>query len=185
MQMYYADALEDMLNSFVSIFDIEARFVFDGDFEAIPDDDLVIVPLLFGDASATAFMEHIAQNYDIPHFNPMTANNIFIFSLLHEIGHCMTEALIESDYDDDEIEIIEAERAMINEAIADVAINSEEWHTLYDRYFCLPDEHLATDWAVEYYTKHRAECDKFAEQYHEAMRVFIERNGLEGVEESC
>ena len=84
----------------------------------------------------------------VKRWRPQIKLNVFVWSLLHELGHCMTW----DNFDDEEYERIYKKKARI-------------WGTKATLpYYRLPDEMAATKWAVEYANTHKAEIKEFWEK---------------------
>lgn len=104
-------------------------------------------------------------NYEIP--------NIFIFSLLHEVGHHKTwEDLSDEtcDYcDNEKMRIMkEMENAHTRYAIKDLEY----------QYFKLPDEMCATMWAVSYSMAHPRKIKRMWKKSEKALHKFYKKNGV-------
>ena len=76
--------------------------------------------------------------------------NIFLLSLLHEVGHIIT---YEDELEEDRDIIYGLLKLDYEEGKSDIA---EYNH----KYFLIPMEFEATCWAVEYYENHKEKCDK-------------------------
>ena len=104
-----------------------------------------------------------------------TVKNTFIFSILHEIGHHKTiEDVYESDiiynYCMNEKNRIDAEMQ---------TAGSKKSKKLEWEYFNLPDEIVATEWAVTYARTHQSELRIIWEKVTEALAEFYEKNNVE------
>lgn len=99
--------------------------------------------------------------------------NTFIFSLLHEIGHHKAN----DEIIDDILEFCEQEKDRINEAMK-TAKDYDEIKKLEYQYFALPDEIMATQWAVNFARNNALECDVMWENIKTALFKFYEKNGL-------
>lgn len=78
----------------------------------------------------------------------------FVMSVLHEIGHLMTN-------DDDMLD----ERDTIY-SLLKVGYEASNNFRDYNRmYFHIPAEYEATSWAVDFYRSHKEMCDAFAREY--------------------
>lgn len=84
--------------------------------------------------------------------------NVFMMSVLHEVGHVMTadEKLL------DERDCIYA-LLKINYELSD---NFQDYNRMY---FHIPAEYEATAWAVNFYRSHKSMCDAFAREYERTM----------------
>lgn len=113
------------------------------------------------------FNEYIKEryHYDVSPFS-------FVFSLLHEVGHHKTmNSLSDTIYDFCLSEKERIDREM-EDADADTAKNLE-W-----QYFGLPDEALATEWAVDWCKNHPKKVLKIMSKSLKALNKFYNKNGL-------
>ena len=99
--------------------------------------------------------------------------NTFIFSLLHEVGHHKANDNIVDDIYD----FCQQEKERIEEAIQTID-NYDEIKELEYQYFTLPDEIMATQWAVNFARNNALECDVMWENIKTALFKFYEKNGL-------
>lgn len=97
----------------------------------------------------------------------------FIFSLLHEVGHHMTD----KEIDDMTDLYCEDEKTLIDKEMEN-AKNLKKCRELEWRYFNLPDEIKATTWAVEYMKTHTAEIEEMWEKILVALEKFYKKNGV-------
>lgn len=114
------------------------------------------------------FSEFIEQKFNI------SIGNQFIISLFHEIGHHMTD----DDIPDDIYFFCNDSKANIVENMTD----EDDLDTLKfweDQYFNLPDEMLATTWAVDYITKHPKKVKKIAKKIFVALAEFLRENEVD------
>lgn len=72
----------------------------------------------------------------------LTNENIFIMSILHEIGHAITVG----NFTTEEWNIEYALKEKIGEDMTE-----ENWFEMNQKYFLMPTEKAATDWAIETY----------------------------------
>lgn len=90
--------------------------------------------------------------------------DVFLYSLLHEIGHSQTlDDINEEDY------------AYALDRKAEPLTNAE--------YFRLPDEIAATQWAVDFLNEHTEEVREFWEEFVPLVMKFYEINNIEVEEE--
>ncbi len=97
----------------------------------------------------------------------------FVLSLLHEVGHHKANDEIEGaiyDFCTTEKERIEEEMKTANADYSKVL----EW-----QYFNLPDEIMATQWAVNYAKKHPKKIKKMWERMKVNILAFYIENGLD------
>ena len=127
------DKVNTIINNFVSQFDCYAEAGYD--FAYHSDKNLITYSFVVLDDFAESF-PRFAES-----IHPVKAD-IFLWSLLHEIGHHETE----DDFTEEEEEEYRE--------IASSNISAEE-------YYNLPIEYAATDWAGEYMETHSAEVAQF------------------------
>lgn len=99
--------------------------------------------------------------------------NSFIFSLLHEVGHHKANDNIDGDIYD----FCTQEKDRIEKAIAETE-NDAEVRKLEFEYFNLPDEIMATQWAVNYAKNNPLELDLMWAKVQQALKKFYKKNGL-------
>lgn len=97
----------------------------------------------------------------------------FIISLLHEVGHHKANDEIEGAI----YEFCIAEKERISNAINN-SDNPKEIKKLEYQYFNLPDEIMATQWAVNWARKHPKKIEKMWAKLTKALLEFYEDNGL-------
>lgn len=106
-------------------------------------------------------------NYEIGRYN-------FIASILHEVGHAKNnDDIVDSvqDFCIDEKEKIAKEISK--------ATDREEIKKINYKYFSLPDEIMATAWAIKYMKKHPRIIAKMWDEMWSAILDFYEKNHLE------
>ena len=95
---------------------------------------------------------------------PEVEADVFLWSLLHEVGHHET-------YD----EISDEE----NDYCDDTKKKIEEGELPNELYYDMIDERLATEWAVEYANTHKEELKAFWEKLQPAIMDFYRLNKVE------
>lgn len=99
--------------------------------------------------------------------------NTFIFALLHEVGHHKANDNIVNDI----LEFCETEKDKIEKAMQ-YADAYDEIKELEYRYFTLPDEIMATQWAVNFARNNPLECDIMWKNIETALAKFYKKNGV-------
>lgn len=90
--------------------------------------------------------------YDISEYS-------FIFSLLHEVGHCVTyNQLSKKDIDFENI---------MRESLVALTGDFTKANLVY---FTLPSERLATEWALKYIDEHTQECWNAQQEFFEVLK---------------
>ena len=159
------EKLTEILQKFVKKFgcDIEVG----EEFSYYYDDALINYSLII-----PVFSDKVWKEYVLKTFN-YKIKNIFMFSLLHEIGHHMTYDLYtEKDCkkEDETIKKIEKALACSTSYATDKNLNLA--------YFNLPMEKTATKWAVRYYKTHSLEMELLWRKFKRELKKFYKINGL-------
>ena len=123
----------------------------------------------------------IEKGYGAEDFNNFIAERFgytvtcpFVISLLHEVGHAKNN----DDIDGAVYDFCTKEKDRIADAVYE-ATDREEIRKLNYQYFNLPDEIMATAWAIEYATKHPRIVKKMWSDMWGAILKFYEDNNLE------
>ena len=96
----------------------------------------------------------------------------FIISLLHEIGHAKANEEITGDI----LDFCLNEKARIGIEMM-VAENEETGRALSFQYFSLPDEIMATQWAVNYAETHKKELKKMLKRITPVIEEYQRNRG--------
>lgn len=113
------------------------------------------------------FMDFIKERFDYETEN-------FIISLLHEIGHHKANDEIEGDI----YNFCTNEKERITKELENENITDERVKELEFQYFNLPDEIMATQWAVTYAKEHPQEIEQMWGEMLTAIQNFYTVNGL-------
>ena len=97
----------------------------------------------------------------------------FIFSLLHEVGHHKTDEDVEGAVEN----FCQEEKAILTDAIANTTDEKEIEKYEY-RYFSLPDEIIATAWAVKFCKEHPKKVENMWKKMETALMDFYKVNGV-------
>ena len=112
------------------------------------------------------FSEFLKERFDYDDKYP------FVMSLLHEVGHHKAnDDIVGEVYD-----FCLAEKKRIQEEMLTAV--GEESKKLEWQYFNLPDEIMATKWAVEYAKAHPKKVKKMWKKMRKAFFDFYKKNGL-------
>lgn len=149
-----------LINEFLEPFDLTAELGTDFDYCFL--ENKIHYALVVGDISSKLFIENAEARF------PEARADIFLWSLLHEIGH--SETL--DDLEDGVEELCMEIKRELSEH-ADWSI--EHRHMVY---FNCPDEYAATDWAGEYIIAHNNELAIFWNKLQKAINNFYELNGV-------
>lgn len=126
------------------------------DFQALPDKDIIFFALLENELDANSFYSDILQNF------PEIADydiEPFVFSFLHEIGHCVTKT----------VETIDD--LILRYSLADI----EDRTVANKLYFQLPAEKSATTWGIAYAMIYYDDILKWQKQMLNAYKKFFKK----------
>lgn len=154
--------IDKIINDFTrKQFGVTARF--DDEFEAFCDNGrrLIGYTLLAIEDNAGNFLEDVAKRY------PEVNADIFLWCLMHEIGHCMTEDM----WTPEEREYFNFQK----DAIYEYEVEDDG---VYVWYHCCPDEFMATRWAGDYMRNHPKQMKKFWKKLQKAIMNFYMENEL-------
>ena len=156
------------LSKIVKPFDIKGM-VNGEDFSWIRDLNVITYTLKTGTFHDEWFVEYIKDRFDYD------VENVFIITILHEIGHYKTD----EEIGDALGAYCDQDKERISDIISNTDVTEEEEKRLNWQYFNLPDEFAATAWAVEENPEYIKEMwDKIEKVLHE----FYEKNHLVGEE---
>ena len=139
----------DAITKFVNHIDpaIDLTFESFGGFYVDIDNLTINISLDTNEKEDEMFYNFVRKTFDFNDFD------IFVLSILHEIGHIMT-------YEPNTLH----ERDMMYLILQMAYENGKSLQDYNEAYFNLPAEKLATEWAVSYYRYNRAECDELSKQ---------------------
>lgn len=157
------EKIDEIINDFVAQFDCDAEF--GNEFLYWHDDSTIQYALIIGVTSDVVWTEYVKATFDYD------IENIFVFSLLHEIGHHYTMDLFSKEQLNTEFRKagkIEENLRESNSILIDKGY--------YLQYFDLPMEKIATEWAVKYAKKNRKKLEKFWDTLQQALNDFYMAN---------
>lgn len=108
------------------------------------------------------FVEFIEKNFDYK------VRDIFLVSLLHEVGHHFTL----EDFDDEEWNDDHLKKVFI-----EATITEENYKEKSFQYFSLPIEFAATAWAIDYLKSHEKEVNRKWKEMLQHFNHFYKVNG--------
>ena len=160
------EKIDELVNNFCEKFGCTAEL--GAEFCYYHSDDTVCYTLATVEASDKAWKEYVRKKFNF------RITNIFMFSLLHEIGHHRTMdnfTMLQQNTEESVVKKIEKNLA-----------HSKSEHNdkkLYLQYFDLPMEKSATKWAVKYYKTHRQAINRFYRKLEKELCNFYELNEVE------
>lgn len=137
-------------------FDIDKARL-DNDFAFYYFDNVITFKLDSDDFEDKLFLDFAKERFNFVTDCP------FIFFLLHEVGHSMTECDIVGAVND----FCLNERQRILDAVNDNPTEEEKIKLNFE-YFGLPDEIMATSWAIDYMRNHPKKIKKMRKRLEDA-----------------
>lgn len=148
--------LNDIINEFLEPFELTAELGTDFDYCFL--EDKIHYALVVDNTSSRLFVENAEGRF------PDIHADVFLWSLLHEVGHSETI----DDLEDGVEELCMTIKRKIN---AHTDWSSETRNRIY---FSCPDEKAATDWAGEYMMAHSNEISQLWDKLQAAIQqVYI------------
>jgi hypothetical protein len=151
--------INDIINEFLEPFELTAEL--GTDFDYCYFEDKIHYALAVGDVSSKLFLENAAARF------PDIQADVFLWSLLHEVGH--SETL--DDLEDGVEELCMETKEELDAHVEDWSIESR-----YQIYFNCPDEKAATDWAGNYMMENPEEIAAFWNTLQPALINFYKLN---------
>ena len=153
-------AITKVVNEFTQTFGVTAKW--GKEFEALPTNKIIHFTVIVDEDMDRVFLEDAEARH------PEIHANLFVWLLMHEIGHCMTDYLWT---DEDEDYFTKAKDKLDVFFGTDVELKNEWYHKI-------GDEYMATKWAGEYMMAHPKKMKKFCKKMNEVMRVFCKKNKI-------
>lgn len=147
--------IDKIINKFLEPFECTARL--STDFGYYHTENLITYALVETEKGRASFMQSVER------LKPTVTADVFLWSLLHEIGHHET-----MDY------MTDKEEKLSNKIKEEVAQTKRP----YADYYNAPDEKLATTWAVEYAETHTEELLTFWNKLQKAIMDFYKENNI-------
>lgn len=151
---------EKIINEFTQTFGVTAYW--NPAFEALPAQKIIGFTVVVDGDMNECFLNDAEVRF------PEVHASLFLWLLMHEIGHCMTDHLWTPD---DETYFKKAKKHL-DKAFGEDVIRKNNW------YHKIGDEYMATKWAGEYMIAHPKKMAKFNKKLNEAMKVFCKKNGI-------
>lgn len=157
--------LNKAITAQVKPFGISKAFVSDT-YAYYYDKNKISFKLTEGTAEDKWFLEFVEKRFDLK-------TDSFLLSILHEIGHSQTC----DDINDKTYNFCMKEKDRICEEMT--TANAKKSKKLEFQYFNLPDEILATKWAVDWIKTHPKKSKKLYKACIKALIDFYEKNEVE------
>lgn len=143
-----------------------AKAVCSDEYSYLFDKEKVTFKLTEGTTEDLWFAEFIKERFDYEVRYP------FVISLLHEVGHHKANNEIEGTIYD----FCMAEKARISVEMEEA--DADRSKVLEWEYFCLPDEIMATQWAVNWAKTHPKQIEIMWSKMQSALMEFYKKNGV-------
>lgn len=130
------------------------------------DEEIINYSLIIPQNCDNYFTEYVLNTFDYK------IQNIFMFSLLHEIGHHMNSenyTIAQRIFQKIKVKVIEIE--------LNFSVFSQK--KLFFQYFNSLLEKEATEWAIEYFSENEDEIEEFWKNFSENLREFYNANNLQ------
>lgn len=163
-----------IINEFLEPYELTCKL--GPDFAYHPSDNLITYAFTYVDIDAEGFMASVER------LHPEVHADIFLWSLLHEIGHHETIDMMtdkENRYCDRFKKKLNKRTEKINKRLAKGKKVKLSAMAELEAYYDVLDEKLATEWAVEYANTHQEELAEFWEKLAPAIKNFYEVNEVE------
>ena len=136
------------------------------EYSYVLNDSHITYKITEGDIEDLWMAEFVAERFGYE------VKNIFIFSLLHEVGH----HLANDEIVDAIADFCDNEKIRIGEEMEENAGDMDIQKKLEWQYFNLPDEIMATQWAVNYAKAHPRKVNKMWKECEKAFHEFYKKN---------
>ncbi len=160
------DLLVEMVDEFLEPFGCDSDF--SSDFSYDPEEERVYFSIIMSERADKLFKKYVARKFGFDF------QNIFMLSLLHEVGHFYT-LHTSSDF---RVQIAHQPKQLIEQELERLTPDDPCYDTVYSNYFDLSIEKVATVWAVNYYKNNRKRCDDFYSKFEQTLKAEYERLGV-------
>lgn len=161
MKLKGTTKLVAQMNSFLRPFNVKS--LLGEDFAYYPTTEEIQFTIAMNERSDKVFTKFVMETF---HYQ---IKDIFLLSLLHEVGHHLTL----EDFEDYELCEEWANKIMI-----ELEINDTNYDEKQIEYFNLPSEYAATAWAVSYLREHEKEVYRRWRVMLEHFRHFYKVNAV-------
>lgn len=166
-QLQGIEIITEVLNDFLAEFELTATP--SADFYYAWEDNQIGYALAVSEFADTCY-----QNY-VRELCPQLKCDTFLLSFLHEVGHHHTI----DDFSDEEYKIQQMEKNYINLRLKSPTLTEQRKIELYNEYFELAIEKVATVWAINFIISNEDKVRKFWEKAVAAITYFYEINDIE------
>ena len=142
-------------------FDADIKVCFSNEFSYSYLKDIITYTLAIFDTNAKSFREFWLRN------GYLYNDDIFILSFFHELGHYMTGDELTEEEENTSIWVKQY-----------ISTREEITDELRELYYNLPDEKLATCWAIDYVNTHRNEITELWKEIEKLVIDFYNDNNV-------
>lgn len=167
MGLIKVEELNRVVNGFTEKFGLRAEL--GEDFAYYPESEVVTYSLLINERADRTFSTFLRKNF------PDIEADLFLWSLLHEVGHHMTIDQWEENEQDEFDERKDRLSLLYRE---EVDGSEEEIDNLFYDYYKTPDEFEATSWAADYMRENPEEVEKFNCEMKDMLMHFFFLNDI-------
>ena len=155
------DILVSLVDKFLEPFGCDSDF--DSDFSYDPEDERVYFSIMVSERADRLFKQYVKKtfSFEIP--------NIFMLSLLHEVGHFYTLHTFSK---------LRMKTAHDAKELISEALEMDDDDEIYSLYFDLSIEKVATAWAVDYYKANTKRCEDFYSRFLDELHRQYAEIGL-------
>ena len=167
MGLIRVEELNRVVNDFTERFGLRAEL--GEDFAYYPESEVVTYSLLINERADRTFSTFLRENF------PDIEADLFLWSLLHEVGHHMT---IDQWEDAEQDEFDEKKDRLSLLYREEDGESGEEIDELFYDYYETPDEFEATSWAADYMRENSEEVEKFNREMKDMLMHFFFLNNI-------
>ena len=165
MEVKNVNKLNNDLKNIFKKFNITKFYPTEDEFECVFEDRVIGYTLISNLPHNDYYIEFVKRHF---HYEPIAPFMLFLF---HEIGHLYTDNPTLNGY-------TEKKRQKLYDLMSDPTVSNELFKSYEYEYFKLPDEIIATAWAVDYMKNHEKEVYKMWKKVYKALQSFYKVNGL-------
>lgn len=166
-QLQGIEKITEVLNDFLAEFELTATP--SADFYYAWGDNQVGYALAVSEFADQCFQDYVRE------LCPQIHCDTFLLSFLHEVGHHHTI----DDFSDEEYKVQQMRKRYINFRLNSNPITEERRIELYNEYFELEIEKVATLWAIDFILSNRDKVKVFWEKAAAAIAYFYEANDID------
>ena len=165
MEVKGLNKLNKTLKKVFKKFDVNKFYPTEDEFECVFSEKAIGYTLIENLPHNNYYIEFVKRHF---HYEPVVPFMLFLF---HEIGHLYTDNFTLNKY-------TEIKRNNLYEKMENLYTNDEQFKSYEFEYFMLPDEIVATAWAIDYMRNHEKEVQKMWKEIYNALQKFYKLNNI-------